>query len=42
MRRPEEKLAALGVGDKDTRAMVALVEQKGLSGAPSDARSLHR
>ncbi len=42
MRRPEEKLAALGVGDKDTRAMVALVEQKGLSGVPSDARSLHR
>lgn len=42
MRRPEEKLADLGVGDKDTRAMVALIEQRGLAGIPDDARSLHR
>jgi len=42
MRRPEEKLADLGVGEKDTRAMVALIHQRGLAGIPDDARSLHR
>lgn len=42
MRRPEEKLAELGVGEKDTTAMVQLIEEKGLTGIPDDARSLHR
>jgi hypothetical protein len=42
MRRPEEKLIEMGIGDKDTRAMVALVEERGLAGVPPDARSLRR
>jgi hypothetical protein len=42
MRRPEERLAELGVGAKETRAMVELIEQRGLAGIPGDARSLRR
>lgn len=42
MRRPEEKLAELGVGEKDTEAMVKLIEDRGLASIPGDARSLHR
>jgi hypothetical protein len=42
MRRPEEKLADLGVAEKDTPAMVRLVEDRGLAGIPDDAQSLRR
>lgn len=42
LRRPEQKLGVLGVGDKDTAAMVQLVEERGLGDVPADARSLLR
>jgi hypothetical protein len=42
MRRPEEKLAELGLGEKDTKAMVQIIEDRGLASIPVDARSLHR
>lgn len=42
LRRPEEKLAELGVGEKDTGAMVRFVEERGLGDIPADARSLRR
>lgn len=42
LRRPEEILARLGVSDKDTTAMVSLVEGNGLGKIPHDARSLLR
>lgn len=42
LRRPEEKLTELGVGAKDTPAMVALVEARGLGAIPPDAASLRR
>lgn len=42
LRRPEEKLAELGVGEKDTDAMVRFVEERGLGEIPADARSLRR
>lgn len=42
LRRPEDALAALGVGEKDTAAMVAFVEERGLQSLPTDARSLRR
>ena len=42
LRRPEEKLAELGVGEKDTGAMVRFVEARGLGDIPADARSLRR
>jgi hypothetical protein len=40
LRRPEEKLAELGIAEKSTSAMVKLVEERGLGGVPDDARSL--
>jgi hypothetical protein len=42
LRRPEEKLGELGVGEKDTAAMVQFVEGTGLGKVPADARSLRR
>ncbi len=36
-----ERLAELGVGEKDTRAMVAVVERADLEHLPADALSLH-
>ncbi len=42
LRRPEEELAKLGVGEKNTAAMVRFVEETGLDGIPTDARSLRR
>jgi hypothetical protein len=42
MRRPEERLAELGVREKATEEMVRLVEERGLAGVPGDARSLRR
>jgi hypothetical protein len=42
LRRPEEKLAEFGIGEKDTDAMVRFVEETGLAGIPADARSLRR
>ena len=42
LRRPEEILAAYGIDEKDTRAMVRLVENSGLGKLPADAQSLRR
>jgi hypothetical protein len=42
LRRPEEKLAELGIDDKDTAAMVRFVEDTGLGNVPADALSLRR
>lgn len=42
LRRPEEKLAELGIEEKDTDAMVRFVEEKDLARIPDDARSLRR
>lgn len=42
LRRPEEILADLGIEEKDTAAMVRLVEETGLGAIPSDAHSLLR
>ncbi|WP_437630055.1 hypothetical protein [Sorangium sp. So ce854] len=42
MRRPHETLAELGINEKDTAAMVRLVEENGLTNIPADARSLRR
>lgn len=42
LRRPEETLDDLGVGEKDTDAMVRFVEERGLGEIPADARSLLR
>ena len=42
MRRPEERLAELGIGEKDTAAMVRFVEETGLGKVPADAVSLRR
>ena len=40
MTRPEEALSTLGIGDKDTEAMVRHVEERGLDGISADAVSL--
>jgi hypothetical protein len=40
MTRPEEALNPLGIGDKDTEAMVRHVEERGLDGIAVDAVSL--
>lgn len=42
LRRPEEKLEALGIRNKDTAGMVQVVEQYGLQSIPVDAESLRR
>ncbi len=42
LRRPEERLAELGIGEKDTAAMVRFVEETGLGKVPADALSLLR
>ncbi len=42
LRRPEEKLNALGIHNKDTAGMVRVVEEHGLSSIPDDAQSLRR
>jgi len=42
LRRPEEKLEAQGIRNKDTAAMVQLVQQYGLRNIPNDAQSLRR
>jgi len=39
LRRPEDHLADIGAPAKDTAAMVALVENRGLAAIPEDARS---
>lgn len=41
-RRPEQELVDLGVGEKDTAAMVSLIERCGLGAVPEDARSLRK
>jgi hypothetical protein len=42
MRRPQERLAELGMDEKDTAAMVRLVEENGVTNIPADAHSLRR
>ncbi len=42
LKRPEQRLEAFGVREKDTSGMVRLVEERGLGGVAGDAFSLKR